>query len=95
MALCIKLLLNLLLGDPNYKHTDLNYSTMTHKHIAVCFLTVQMDQVYNLKVHNAVLWKKLEEKGMREEESERKPEEIISHDCLFWFNETIRQNWLF
>lgn len=42
-----------------------------------------MDQVYNLKVHNAVLWKKLEGKGMREEESERKPEEIISHDCLF------------
>lgn len=24
-----------------------------------------MDQVYNLKVHNAVLWKKLEGKGMR------------------------------
>lgn len=39
MALCIKLLLNLLLGDTNYKNTDLNYSTMTHKHIAFCFLT--------------------------------------------------------
>lgn len=51
-----------------------------------------MDQVYNLKVHIAVLWKKLEEKGTREEKNERKTEEVISHD---WLNETIRQNWLF